>query len=50
MNVKEYRRSKLKWTVQRNCLIRAHKMKKSHKKRKNKAHYNTIFVGCHRKE
>jgi hypothetical protein len=48
MNVREYRRSKLKWTVQRNCQIRTHKMTKSHKKkRKNKAHYNTIFVGCH---
>jgi hypothetical protein len=47
MNVREYRRSKLKWTVQRNCLIRAHKMKKVTKKKKKKTHYNTIVVGCH---
>jgi hypothetical protein len=35
INVREYRRSNKTWTVQQNCLPRAHKMKKATKTPQN---------------
>jgi hypothetical protein len=39
INVREYRRSNQKWTVQRNCLLRAHKKKKATKQNSNTTQY-----------